>query len=187
MNRFHQRYCRSETWARAVEERLLPWVLRDVDLGERPLEIGPGFGVTTRVLQRTVPDLTALELDPVLAARLRERSREPLTVVEGDGAAMPFGEGEFSSAVCFTMLHHVQSAELQDQLFAEANRVLVPGGVFAGSDSRISARFRLIHLFDTMVVVDPETLGGRLEAAGFTDVEVSTTESAVRFAARRPD
>ncbi len=41
-----------------------------------------------------------------------------------------------------------KSAQLQDQLFAEVNRVLSPGGVFAGSDSRVSAMFRLIHLYD---------------------------------------
>lgn len=186
MNRFHQRFCQSEGWAKTVEERLLPWALREVDLGERALEVGPGFGVTTEVLKRTIPDLTALELDPALAARLRDRAYDSVSVVQGDGTAMPFADGDFSGAACFTMLHHVQSAELQDRLFAEVNRVLVPGGVFAGSDSRTSLRFRMIHLFDTMVVVDPETLGGRLEAAGFTDVQVGTTETAVRFAARKP-
>jgi hypothetical protein len=59
---------------------------------------------------------------------------------------------------------------------------LRPGGVFAGSDSQPSLRFRLIHLFDTMVVIDPATLSRRLSAAGFTDVEVELRRS-VRFKA----
>lgn len=182
MNRFHQWFCRSGMWARTVEDRLLPWALDGIELGERALEVGPGFGVTTRLLERQVPRLTALELDPVLAARLRGRARAA-DVVEGDGTAMPFGGAEFSSVVCFTMLHHVQSAALQDRLFAEAYRVLGSGGVFAGSDSRVSPMFRAIHLFDTMVVVDPATLPARLEAAGFTGVRVSTTDRALRFSA----
>lgn len=184
MNRFHQLFCRSGSWARTVEDRLLPWVLSGTDLGEHALEVGPGYGATTQVLRTQVPELTALEIDPALAVRLRERVPK-VDVVEGDGTAMPFRDGEFSGAVCFTMLHHVQSAGLQDRLFAEVHRVLGPGGVFAGSDSRVSARFRAVHLFDTMVVVDPETLGGRLEAAGFGDVEVDVIPSAVRFSARK--
>jgi hypothetical protein len=51
--------------------------------------------------------------------------------------------------------------------------VLRPGGVFAGSDSRgTGLYFRLIHLGDTMTLVDPDTLDARLEAAGFTQIVV---------------
>lgn len=185
MNRFHQWYCRSGTWRRTVEERLLPWVLRDADLGERTLEVGPGFGVTTRVLRDRVPDLTALELDPVLAGRLRHEGGS-VDVVEGDGTAMPFDEAAFTSVVCFTMLHHLPSAGAQDRLFAETCRVLAPGGTFAGSDSRTSLRFRAIHVGDTMTIVDPATLPARLQAAGFTDVQVDLAPGTFRFSARKP-
>ncbi|MFI0451693.1 class I SAM-dependent methyltransferase [Actinomadura sp. 6N118] len=159
-------------------------MLDDTDLGDKVLEVGPGYGVTTRILQRKVPDLTALEIDPALAKRLRTHTTAE--VVEGDGTDMPFPTEAFSGATCFTMLHHVQSEALQDRLFAEVHRVLRPGGVFAGSDSRVSAGFRLIHLFDTMVVVDPDTLAPRLESAGFTDIKVTTTDRALRFRARKP-
>ena len=67
------------------------------------------------------------------------------------------------------MLHHVPSRALQDALFAEACRVLRPGGVFRGVDSQPSLRFRMLHIGDTMVVVDPGTLPARLTAAGFDD------------------
>jgi SAM-dependent methyltransferase len=186
MNRFHQWFCRSSSWARHVEGGLLPWVLDGVDLGANVLEVGPGYGVTTRILQRSVPELTALEIDPAFAARLRGHTASSVEVLEGDGTAMPFGDAAFSGAVCFTMLHHVQSAALQDRLFAEVHRVLRPGGVFAGSDSRVSSMFRLIHLYDTMVVVDPDTLAPRLEKAGFCEVEVATTKRSLRFRARKP-
>jgi len=188
VNRFHRRYCASPTWARRVERELLPWALRDVPLGDDVLEIGPGLGVTTRLLTRQAPRLTALEVDERLAAGLRRQYPDPagpVAIVTGDGASMPLPDGRFSAAVCFTMLHHVPSAAQQDRLFAEAYRVLRPGGVFAGSDSQLSLRFRLYHLFDTMVVVDPATLPARLAAAGFTDVDV-TVRTALRFCGHKP-
>jgi SAM-dependent methyltransferase len=193
VNRFHRRYCASNIWARRVEHELLPWALSGVPLGDDVLEIGPGLGVTTRLLAAKAPRLTALEVDERLAARLRGQfpggagpdGAGGVSVVAGDGAAMPLPDDRFSAALCFTMLHHVPSPALQDKLFAEAYRVLRPGGVFAGSDSQPSLRFRLYHLFDTMVVVDPATLPARLAAAGFTDVAVSVRRS-LRFRASKP-
>jgi hypothetical protein len=78
------------------------------------------------------------------------------------------------------MLHHVPSPALQDRLFAEARRVLRPGGVFRAMDSRPSLAFRLLHVGDTMVPVDPDALPGRLSSAGFASSKVHT--GARRFA-----
>lgn len=64
--------------------------------------------------------------------------------------------------------------------------MLRPGAVFAGLDSRLSLRFRFLHIGDTMVVVDPATLPGRLEGAGLVDVDVTRVPGQVRFSARRP-
>ena len=99
---------------------------------------------------------------------------------------MSLPNASFDGAVCLTMLHHVASSALQDRLLAEVARVLRPGGVFAGTDSLYSFGFRLLHLFDTMVPVDPGGFRKRLEAAGFTEVEVDTNPYAFRFRARRP-
>ena len=63
--------------------------------------------------------------------------------------------------------------------------MLQPGGAFVGSDSRSSLGFRLIHLFDTMVIVDPDTLGRRLTAAGFEDIHIDKGRAAFRFRARK--
>jgi ubiquinone/menaquinone biosynthesis C-methylase UbiE len=185
MNAFHRRFCASPDWANFVEGTLLPWGLDGVELGDDVLEIGPGFGVTTRLLASQVPRLTALEVDGGFAERLRATTHATVEVVSGDGAAMPFPDNRFSAVVCFTMLHHVPSSTLQDRLFAQSCRVLRPGGVFAGTDSQSSWRFRLIHLFDTMVVVDPKTLPERLRAAGLTGVHVDVDQS-VRFRAFKP-
>ena len=69
----------------------------------------------------------------------------------------------------------------------EANRVLVPGGWFAGSDSRYSLPLRLLHIGDTMVLIDPDGLEHRLWRAGFVDIEVETVTTAFRFRARKPE
>ena len=81
------------------------------------------------------------------------------------------------------MLHHIPSHALQDRLLREVRRVLVPGATFAGSDSLPTLLFRLAHVADTMNVVDADTFAGRLEAAGFDDVEVRTGKGAFRFRA----
>ena len=186
MNRFHRRYCASQKWAARVEESLLPWGLDGVDLGPDVLEVGPGLGVTTRLLAARVPHLTAVEIDEGFVERLRRQLGDVVDIAQGDGTAMPFSDARFTGVTCFTMLHHIPSADLQDRLFAEAWRVLRPGGVFAGTDSQSSWKFRLIHLFDTMTVVDPATLPDRLGAAGFADIRVTRAPAAVRFAARKP-
>jgi hypothetical protein len=84
------------------------------------------------------------------------------------------------------MLHHVPSAALQDRLMTEVARVLRPGGTFAGTDSLYSRSFRMLHLCDTMVIVDPATLPSRLRSAGFDDVHVDVMKPyAFRFRARK--
>ena len=187
MNRFHRWYCRTDRWRRGVQDLILPWALEGVELDGRVLEIGPGPGLTTEVLARRAGSLTAIEIDADLAGKLRERlAGSDVRVEHGDATAMPFDDGSFDAAVCFTMLHHVPSPELQDRLLAEVRRVLRPGGVFAGSDSRSSLVFRLAHLADTMVLVDPDTFAARLERAGFVGADVSTGRVGFRFRATVP-
>lgn len=187
MNRYHRWYCGSPRWSKRLQETVLPWVIRDADLGPRLLEIGPGPGMATGVLRTRVEDLTCIEIDPGLAAKLRARmDGTNVTVVEGDAARMPFEDGEFDSVICMTMLHHVPEAKLQDQLLREACRVLKPGSIFYGSDSTPSFRWRLYHLFDTCVPVDPLGFEARLKAAGFEDAAVRTGNGAFRWTARKP-
>src|SRR6516225_3482674 len=186
MNRLHRWYCRSDMWAATVRDQL-PWVLRGVELGDEVLEVGPGPGVTTGLLRTRVPRVTAIEIDPHLAEALRQRTLgQGVEVVTGDATAMPFQAARFSAVVSFTMLHHLPSPQSQDRLLAEAYRVLRPGGVFAGSDSTASFLFRLAHLGDTMVLVNPDRFAGRLQAAGFTDARVQRGKHTFGFQALRP-
>ncbi len=185
MNAVHRRLCRSDGWATRMRTKVLPWAMRDVPLGGQVLELGPGYGITSRWLLEQGARLTAVEVDPALADDLRAQLGDRVDVREGDGARLPLAEESFDAVVCFTMLHHVPSPEQQDRLFAEAARVLRPGGVFAGSDSRLSLRFRLLHIRDTMIPVAPDTMPARLRAAGFRDAETEVGGRSFRFLATR--
>jgi predicted methyltransferase len=70
------------------------------------------------------------------------------------------------------MLHHVPTVALQDRLLAEVARVVRPGGVFVVGDSLASPELEAGHEGDTYNPVDPDHVADRLEAAGFTAVEV---------------
>jgi SAM-dependent methyltransferase len=187
MNLVHRILCSSARWKQTMQNDVLPWSLDGLELGSELLEIGPGYGAATELLHSRVGRLTCVEVDPKLAGDLRERMRgHNVTVMHEDATATSLPAGAFDAAVCFTMLHHVPSPLLQDRLLAEAFRLLKPGGVFAGTDSLDGRIFRFLHLFDTLVVVDPGTLPARLTDAGFEDVQVDTNAHAFRFRARKP-
>ncbi|MEV4612491.1 class I SAM-dependent methyltransferase [Kitasatospora sp. NPDC049258] len=188
MNTAHRRLCSSQQWARTTEEQILPWALQDIDLGTDVLELGPGYGANLRVLVERVPRLTAVEID-LATVRLLERDYGARArIVHGDAADLQLPDGAYSAVVCFTMLHHVPTDALQDRIFAEAFRVLRPGGVFAGSDSQPSLPFRLLHIGDTMNTLDADLLPARLSAAGFTEVvtDLDPAGRRIRFRACRP-
>jgi ubiquinone/menaquinone biosynthesis C-methylase UbiE len=70
----------------------------------------------------------ALDLSPDMLAQARERAPGVRELREGDLEALPYPDGFFRSVICRGSLHHVPSRE---KAFAEAWRVLAPGGVMA--------------------------------------------------------
>jgi SAM-dependent methyltransferase len=186
MNLLHQRRCSSVGWADMVRDELLPWALGDVELGDQTLEIGPGYGATLRALVDRAGAVTAVEVDKPMAERLDRLYGDRARVIHADGSNTGLPDTSFDSVVCFTMLHHVPTNRLQDQLFAEAFRVLRPGGVFAGSDRLPSLPFRLIHIGDTYNPIRPDELKTRLGLAGFTDVRTDVAGVRLRWRANKP-
>jgi SAM-dependent methyltransferase len=175
VNEAHE-FCGSDEWRAAMRDVILPWALGDTDLGDDVLEVGPGYGAVTDVLSRAVPHVTSVEIDDELAAMLTSRfdGVPSVEIVHADATQLSYADGRFSGAACFTMLHHVPTAALQDRLFAEIARVLRPGAPLVASDSIGSDELAAGHEGDTYNPVDPESLPGRLVAAGFERVDVRT-------------
>jgi hypothetical protein len=65
-------------------------------------------------------------------------------------------------------------------------RVLRPGGLFAGTDSRDGEDFSQLHTDDVCVPIDPAGFDDRLLQAGFAQVQVETDEYGLHFRATAP-
>jgi ubiquinone/menaquinone biosynthesis C-methylase UbiE len=187
MNQGHLELCASEEWRAVLTEQILPWALTDISLGEDVIEVGPGPGLTTDALRAALPKLTAVEIDPDLAGKLADRMQGTnVEVLNADATALPLDDDRFTGAVSFSMLHHVPTAELQDQLLAELARVLAPAGVLVISDSVASDDLAAFHENDTYNPIDPATFPARLTRAGFTDVDVKANEFGFVAHAHKP-
>ncbi len=187
MNKGHLQFLASAEWAQMLETDLLPWLAGVADLGDDVLELGPGPGLTTDLLRQRTSKLTAVEADARLATALAARlAGANVQVIHADGTESGLASNRFSAVTCFAMLHHMPLPEMQDRLFAEVYRVLRAGGTFIGTDSIDSEPVRKFHEDDVFVPVDPNTLGSRLEAVGFTNVRVEVASYEIRFNARKP-
>jgi len=165
-------------------DQVLHDVLDGVDLGGRVLEIGPGPGlVTAALIEYGVADLTTVEIDSRAAERLRGRFGSSVAVHTGSASDLPLADGSIDVVVCCTMLHHVPTAAEQDDILSECRRVLAPGGMLVGSDSKTSLRLRIFHLWDTHNPVDPTGLEARLAGAGFERVLVTDFDKRFLFRA----
>ncbi len=186
MNRNHAKLCPSPEWAAHIQNDVLPFLTRDVDLGSEMIEIGPGPGAATGWLSGKVKKLTAVEVEQAAAAELAERYQgSNVTVVAGSGAALDFADETFDSAGCFTMLHHVPTLAVQNKILAEAFRVLRPGGVLIGSDSLASNDLHHFHADDTYNPIDPSGMLSRLQTLGFDSITI-VVDGILKFIAHKP-
>lgn len=118
----------AEDCARALESVTEPAVL----------EVGPGPGhLAVRILE-AVPSArwTGLDIDPAMVAAAQDRlDRAGLgaraSCVEGDVAALPFGDASFDLVISSLSVHHWPDAAAG---FAQVRRVLRPGGTALAYD-----------------------------------------------------
>lgn len=102
-------------------------------LGEGPrrvLETAAGTGVLTRLLTSAEGvEVTATDLNPPMLAAAQSRSvREDVRWEVADALALPFGDEEFDAVACqFGVMFFPDKV----RGYAEALRVLRPGGLFA--------------------------------------------------------
>ena len=126
---------------RLYEEYLVPLIFEPyaVDLAARAalraatrvLEIAAGTGVVTRRLAAALPEsvaIVATDLNPAMLDQAREvGTARAVEWRQADAMQLPFEDGAFDTVVCqFGAMFFPDKA----QAFAEARRVLRPGGVF---------------------------------------------------------
>jgi ubiquinone/menaquinone biosynthesis C-methylase UbiE len=185
VNENHDQLLGTPEWAAFLHDEVLPAATRGVDLGDDMLEIGPGPGAATSWLRERVRRLVAVDLALDSVSALRHRfSGTNVSVVAGDATELGYPDGSFDSVGTFTMLHHVPTRRLQDAIFAEALRVLRPGGTLVGSDSLASDRLHHFHEGDIYNPVEPTSLLARLQTLGFAEVSVTVSHTLLFWARR---
>ena len=94
----------------------------------RVVEVGAGNGLNFAHYPSAVEEVVAVEPEPHLR-RLAEAAgaaaRAPITVLEGDGEALPLEDSSCDAAVCSLVLCSVPD---QSKALGEVRRVLRPGG-----------------------------------------------------------
>jgi ubiquinone/menaquinone biosynthesis C-methylase UbiE len=124
---FYEEYLVPLIFQRYAEDLASRLVSRSLS---RVLEIAAGTGVVTRQLASALADdvlIVATDLNrPMLDLAAEIGTRHPVEWREADAMQLPFDDGEFDAVVCqFAFMFFPDRAKA----FAEARRVLRPGGV----------------------------------------------------------
>lgn len=112
--------------------------------GQKVLDVGCGFGGTIQRINAayTGMELTGLNIDPrqlaVAAVQTTPAPRNTVAWVEGDACELPFEDGTFDRVLAVECVFHFADRE---KFFAEAQRVLKPGGYLALSDFKPTLMF----------------------------------------------
>jgi len=121
-----------------AQRRLDDVLLERADLadGQAVLDVGCGFGGTLGQVNERRRDmrLTGLNVDPrqlAICRTIAPRNGNVLRWRQGDACRLPFADASFDRVLCFEAMFHFPSRRT---FFAEAARVLRPGGVLAASD-----------------------------------------------------
>lgn len=144
-------------------------------VGRRVLDVGCGTGQFAAALAERGARVWGVDPSPEMLA-LARRAAPRAGFKLGAAEALPFKDGWFERVVFRLVLHVVDRA----RAFAEAGRVLEPGGLLAAAtfSPEHFERYWLNELFPAILAIDRtrfqaiEELLGSLEEAGFADVRV---------------
>lgn len=91
------------------------------------IDIACATGAQCRSLRRAGLNPTGIDLSEAMISRARRIGPVEIRYVVGSAYSLPFPEGEFSGAILSLCLHEHSLSE-QDEMLAEALRVVRPGG-----------------------------------------------------------
>ncbi len=105
--------------------------------GSHVLDIGSGLGGPARTLAETYGcRVTGIDLTPAFCAAAAAMSTwvglgNLTSFKQGDATKLPFADRQFDAAMT---IHVAMNIAAKDRMYAEARRVLKPGGIFAVYD-----------------------------------------------------
>lgn len=163
--------------------------------GKTVIDIGSASGVSAAILASRGARVIGIDISPDLIAQARELWRdygERIDFMVGDAENLTIEDGSVDFCFFGGVLHHFPD---RSRVYAEALRVLVPGGVFVAIEPNLLDVFERIEwsvarwrgkLTPNEEPIDPVAMQRELEQAGFTDARFVTTRHDIPVLAQFP-
>lgn len=163
----------------------------DLNASSHVLDIGSGLGGPARTLAETYRcrvtgiDLTQAFCDAATALSGWVGLSDRVIFRQGDATSLPFADGAFDAAMT---IHVAMNIARKDMMYAEARRVLKPGGRFAvydvlqGEGGEVLFPVPWAREPSISHLATPDAMQSLLTGAGFKIVDVrDTTEESQRW------
>lgn len=155
--------------------------------GMRVIDLGSGLGGPARTLAETYGcHVTGIDLTPAFCAAATTLSEwvglsDRVTFVQGDATRLPFADDSFDAAMT---IHVAMNIAAKDRMYAEARRVLKPGGRFAvydvlqGEGGEVQYPVPWARTPEISHLATPDEMPALLTGAGFRVLSVEDSSDA---------